>query len=298
MFFLPLFDENPSHRPPIITWLFMAVCILVFIYQSGLGARDATLFVMSYGAIPALVTGDAIRPLAYAPIANEATLITSMFMHGGWLHLGGNMLYLWIFGDNIEDSFGHLKFILFYILCGVAATLTHIAIAPTSGVPLVGASGAIAGVLAAYLLLYPHARIRVIMLIFIFIRWVSFPAMAVLAAWLIIQFLSAPASLINSGGGGVAYFAHIGGFAAGLILTPLFKRKGQPFFAGANQAGAAASEYESDFDPEYEHDYRLGLRGRPTRSNFLNRYRSQPRRRPTSLPSNKRDNNESGGPWE
>ena len=150
-------------------------------------------------------------------------------MHGGLLHLGGNMLYLWIFGDNVEDSMGPVRFTLFYLACGVAATLTHIAIDPSSVTPLVGASGAIAGVLAAYLMLYPHAEVRVMIVILIFVRWASFPAVAVLAGWLIIQFLSAPASL-SSDGGGVAYFAHIGGFVAGLILTPFMRLSGHPIF--------------------------------------------------------------------
>ena len=234
MFFLPLFDNNPTSRTPVITRVIIAVCILVFLYQIGLSERLERLFIFSYGAVPALITGAEIRPGYFFDIPDKATLITSVFMHGGLLHLGGNMLYLWIFGDNVEDSMGPVRFLLFYLACGVAATLTHIAIDPTSVTPLVGASGAIAGVLAAYLMLYPHAEVRVMIVILIFVRWASFPAVAVLAGWLIIQFLSAPASL---GGdvGGVAYFAHIGGFVAGLILTPFMRRSGHPIFPSKPQ---------------------------------------------------------------
>jgi membrane associated rhomboid family serine protease len=229
MFFLPLFDNNPTNRTPIITRAIIIACILVFLYQIGLTDRLERLFIFSYGAIPALITGAEIRPGYFSDIPDKATLFTSIFMHGGLLHLGGNMLYLWIFGDNVEDSMGPVRFTLFYLACGVAATLTHIAIDPSSVTPLVGASGAIAGVLAAYLMLYPHAEVRVMIVILIFVRWASFPAVAVLAGWLIIQFLSAPASL-SSDGGGVAYFAHIGGFVAGLILTPFMRQSSHPIF--------------------------------------------------------------------
>lgn len=287
MFFLPLFDENPSHRVPIITWLIMAVCIGVFFYQATLHPQDAFIFVKSYGAIPALVTGADLRPFTLSDIPNEATLVTSMFMHGGWLHLGGNMLYLWIFGDNIEDSFGRVKFILFYLACGVAATMTHILIAPASSVPLVGASGAIAGILAAYLLLFPHAQVRVIVIILIFIRWVSFPAIVILAGWMIVQFISAPASLLGDGGG-VAYFAHIGGFVAGLILTPFFKRRHQPFFAGKPKSMPMHLADGGNPFASSTNQHRQGRGRKLSRNAFLDRYRRQDKTK---------DQNDGRGPW-
>ncbi len=230
MFFLPLFDDNPTGRVPIVTWILIAVCVAVFLFQLGLDERGERIFIFSYGAVPALITGSELRPPALAGLPDYATVVTSVFLHGGLLHLGGNMLYLWIFGDNVEDSMGPIKFIIFYLACGVAATMAHVAIAPDSVTPLVGASGAIAGVLAAYLMLYPHAHVRVLVIILIFIRFASFPAVAVLAAWLIIQFLSAPSAFDHAEGGGVAYFDHLGGFAAGVILTPFFKRRDQQIF--------------------------------------------------------------------
>ncbi len=217
MFFLPLFDENTPKSKPYVNWLIIGLCIVIFVYQVTLLGQQRNHFILNYAAIPLFITDGQYL----------TTLVSSAFLHGGWLHLGGNMLFLWIFGDNIEDRMGHGRFTIFYLLCAVLATLAHVAAAPDSATPLVGASGAIAGVLASYLITFPKARVRVLLIIIIFIRLIYVPAFVVIGGWAIIQFLSAPASLGNDGGG-VAYFAHIGGFIAGLILTPFFRKSQSP----------------------------------------------------------------------
>jgi len=163
--------------------------------------------------------------------AASAHLNFIRFLHGGWLHIAGNMLFLWIFGDNVEDRMGTIRFIIFYLICGAAASLSHVLISPNSTAPLIGASGAIAGVMAAYLLMFPRAKVRVIMVILIFIRWVHLPAFVVLISWLLLQIFAAPSSL--SAEGGTAYFAHLGGFIAGLVLTPIFRKAGTPIWPKA-----------------------------------------------------------------
>ncbi|MEG9863059.1 MAG: rhomboid family intramembrane serine protease, partial [Parvularculales bacterium] len=194
MFFLPLYDDNEPESWPVVTWLFIFGCIIVFIFQLA-SPYDGRLFMLQYAAIPALITGQTTLPHEIAAIPPELSLVTSTFLHGGWLHLGGNMLYLWIFGDNVEDKMGAIRFIVFYLLCGIAASLAHVAVNPGDATPLVGASGAIAGVLAAYLLIFPRAKVRVFMVIIIFIRWIYIPAFVVLGAWLLLQVFAAPSSL-------------------------------------------------------------------------------------------------------
>ncbi len=283
MFFLPLFDDNPPSRRPLITWMIMMVCILVFLYQTGLENESERIFIYSYGAIPVLILGTEIRPDFFAALPSEATVITSVFMHGGWLHLGGNMLYLWIFGDNVEDAMGAVKFTIFYLLCGIAATLSHIVIDPSSITPLVGASGAIAGILASYLMLFPHAKVRTLVFIIVFVRWVSLPAIAVLMGWLLIQFLSAPTSL-NGNAGGVAYFAHLGGFAAGFILTPFFKRRGMVIFPPRQGA-----ENRKDV---------LVMDRKQIRNEFVKRYRHTRRdAQLKSSPNSVKEQKHRKGPW-
>jgi membrane associated rhomboid family serine protease len=175
---------------------------------------------LHYGAVPAAVfAGSRVLPslLAFPYLP----LVTSMFLHGGILHLAGNMLYLWIFGDNVEDRMGPLRFVLFYLICGISAAAIQIAARPHSTAPMVGASGAIAGVLGAYALLFPGARVQTLIFLFIFVRLVELPALAVLGAWFLMQLLSAP----SSQGSGVAFFAHIGGFLSGMILMAMFLRR-------------------------------------------------------------------------
>ena len=234
MFFIPLFDDNPSRRTPYVAWAVIALCVLVFFWQQSLGPQGERLAFYQYGFVPANASGAAPLPAHIAVLPAWATMVTAMFLHGGWMHLGGNMLYLWIFGDNVEDSMGSLKFACFYILCGVAAAFSQYLIDPSSRVPMVGASGGIAGVLGAYLLLHPRAAVRTFLFIFIFIRFINLPAWIVLGIWIGGQFIAVPAALSGSDGG-VAYFAHIGGFIAGMALVPFFKRSDIPLF-GANDA--------------------------------------------------------------
>lgn len=231
---IPLHDDNPTEITPFVTVTLIASCALVFFYQSTLSTEPGRTFVFQYGAIPALVFGRAEAPSELAGIPPYATLLTSMFLHGGWLHLIGNMLYLWIFGNNIEDVMGHAKFVLFYITCGILAALSHALTDPSSTIPMVGASGAISGVLGAYLLLFPHARVLVFIPMGFASRTMYVPAGVVLGLWFVMQLLSGGMSL-NTEGGGVAFFAHVGGFIAGMLLIGLFKRADVQFFAPARR---------------------------------------------------------------
>ncbi|MEO8046030.1 MAG: rhomboid family intramembrane serine protease [Nitrospirota bacterium] len=224
---IPLHDDNPTERPPIITIAWIVACALVFLYQASLPAGPGETFVFQYGAIPALVFGEADLPEMGVAIPAYATLITSMFLHGGWMHLIGNMLYLWVFGNNIEDAMGHAKYIAFYLTCGILAALSHALTDPSSSIPMVGASGAISGILGAYLLLFPRAKVLVMMPA---LGATRVPAAIVLGMWFVMQLLSGGMS-IGTEGGGVAFFAHIGGFLAGVALIGLFKRPDVPFLA-------------------------------------------------------------------
>jgi len=231
--FLPLKDNNPLRVIPfqIVTVGLIAACLATFLWQVSLPDEAEFEAILSFGMIPAVFFDFEELPASLAIVPAGATLITSMFMHAGWLHLGGNMLYLWVFGDNIEDAMGHAKFLVFYLLCGVAATLAHALSDPTSISPLIGASGAISGVLGAYLLLHP--RVRVIVLLFYRIP-LPLPAFIVLGGWVALQIYSAyldghlPAA--SPGDGGTAWWAHIGGFVAGMVLIPFMRRKGTPLF--------------------------------------------------------------------
>jgi membrane associated rhomboid family serine protease len=217
---IPLRDNLPSSTRPVVTFLLILACTAVFLYVFyGLGSDAAAERVLRiYGATPSHL-------LAPGGLAQAApTLVTSLFLHGGWLHLGGNMLYLWIFGDNVEDLMGHSSFLLFYLLAGAAATLTHAWLNPTSTAPLVGASGAIAGVLGAYVVLFPRARIRSLAILGFYVTTVSIPAVVFLPLWFLLQFFSGVVSL-RSGDGGVAWWAHVGGFVTGIVLVPIFARR-------------------------------------------------------------------------
>ena len=228
----PISDDNPSHIRPYVTWAFIAICVLVFFWQASLGQEAGQAAVYRLGMIPARLFG--VRDLSpdLATVPPWATVFTSMFMHGGWMHLGGNMLFLWIFGDNIEDSMGHVRFFVFYLLCGVAAALTQGVLHTASEIPMVGASGAISGVLGAYLLLHPHATVRVL-LFFGIIFWIAHvPALLVLGFWFVGQLVSAAMAPLNEPG--VAFWAHVGGFVAGMALVPFFKDKYVQLFQGAN----------------------------------------------------------------
>jgi len=222
---IPYKDLAPARRFPFVTLLLIASCVASFVYQSLLKEPVATQFIYRYAVIPLeFRLGHNIELSPGQPPL--ASILTAMFLHGGWLHLIGNMLYLWIFGDNVEDRMGPFRFLIFYLLCGILATFAQIYSDFRSDIPALGASGAIAGVLAAYLRLYPRAQVAVLVPVFYFLRSVMLPAWLVLGFWFLIQilesYLPGPAS-----GGGVAYFAHIGGFIAGLLLMPLFVRKGK-----------------------------------------------------------------------
>lgn len=225
---IPLRDDNPTEITPVITVAFIVACILVFLYEISLPMPSNEAFVYMYGAIPAVVLGHAQLPHELVGLPAYGTLISSMFLHGGWMHLIGNMLYLWIFGNNVEDVMGHTKFVFFYIICGVIAALSHSLIDPQSTIPMVGASGAISGILGAYLLLYPHARVLVLVP-FGFFGTFNVPAAMVLGLWFLMQVFSGGMSLGHEGGG-VAFFAHIGGFLAGMVLIGLFKHPHIRFF--------------------------------------------------------------------
>ncbi len=219
---IPLRDDNPTEIRPYVTIGFIVACVLVFLNQVSLPDRYLEAFIYQYGAIPAVVFGHADLPNELIAVPPLGTLFTSMFLHGGWMHLIGNMMYLWIFGNNIEDVMGHVKFIIFYVICGILAALSHAIIDTNSIVPMVGASGAISGVLGAYLLLYPRAQVLVLIPLGFFTTWQYIPAWIVLGFWFIMQLLSGGMS-IGSEGGGVAFFAHIGGFIAGMALIGFFK---------------------------------------------------------------------------
>lgn len=204
----------------MVTVTLIVINVLVFLYKMSLGDR-LDPFLREYGMTPYEITHRvSLVPRAFPVIL---TLFTSMFLHGGILHVGGNMLYLWIFGNNVEDSMGRLRFIVFYLACGLAAGFAQIAIDPSSQVVTIGASGAIAGVLGGYLLLFPRARVTTLVFLGFFITFIELPAIVVLAFWFIYQLFSGGISLFGGGfAGGVAYFAHIGGFIAGLLLIRLF----------------------------------------------------------------------------
>ncbi len=222
---LPIKDDIPTRRFPIVTVALIAINVIVyFVFEQGLwGLGDVgNERVVEYGAIPAEITdpGFEVGPSDQAPF--WLTILTSMFMHGSLLHLGGNMLFLWIFGNNIEDSMGRLTFVLFYLLGGLAALGLHVVSDSESVIPTVGASGAIAAVLGAYARLYPRARVVTLVFIVIIVTVITLPALLVLGVWLLLQLLPAFSDPVTGGGGGVAYFAHIGGFVFGALAIKLF----------------------------------------------------------------------------
>lgn len=218
----PIRDHNPSNRTPYVTYGLMAANILIFLsYFPGLSADPY--------ALDRFYTAFALTPA----ISDPFTYVSSIFLHGGWMHLAGNMLFLWIFGDNMEDEMGHLRYLLFYLVCGIGASLAHVLSAPGSMIPLVGASGAIAGVMGGYLLLFPRARIDILLILVVIFKIVPVPAWLMLAIWFAIQLFSGIGD--TASGGGVAYWAHAGGFILGLVLTvPLWLKRGGPAFWAAN----------------------------------------------------------------
>jgi membrane associated rhomboid family serine protease len=219
-FFLPLYDDNPTNRVPYVTYGLIAGCSVVFLWQINQGDAVST----AYGMIPAVLFGAAKLAPDVATIPPWLTIFSSMFLHGGWLHLGGNMLFLWIFGNNIEDVLGPVRYLLLYLVSGVVAALCQALPDTTSTVPMIGASGAIAGVLGAYLALYPYAKVHVLVWIIIFIRIVAVPAWIMLGLWFGLQLLDG--LLSDPGDAGVAFWAHVGGFIGGIVLLILLRPHG------------------------------------------------------------------------
>ncbi|HZH04623.1 MAG TPA: rhomboid family intramembrane serine protease [Myxococcaceae bacterium] len=238
---IPISDDNPTLRTPVMTYFLLgAIGAVWFLVEgAGLSAEALARAVCNWGMVPGELTGGAAlgeavplsRSLACVvdrePV-NVLTPVTSMFLHGGWGHLLGNAVFFWVFGNNVEDSMGRFRFLVFYLVCGLAAALTHVMVDPTSPIPTVGASGAISGVMGAYLVLYPRVRVNMLFIIFIIIRIIPLPAWVVLLWWFGVQLLSGLPQLTMAGSeasSGVAFWAHIGGFVAGVVLIKLFESR-------------------------------------------------------------------------
>jgi membrane associated rhomboid family serine protease len=233
---IPFRDENPTTLPPVVTVGIVALNILAWVFLEGLGAERAlTAAVCNYGLIPGEVlqrlppgSGIQMGPGAFCavdPGPQYWTVLSSMFMHGGWMHIIGNMVFFWVFGNNIEDAMGHGRFVVFYLVCGVAAAAAQIAVNPSSAVPMVGASGAISGVLGGYLLLYPRVRVHALVTLGFYFSRITLPAYVMLGYWILLQILGSLPALGAQETGGTAFFAHIGGFVAGLVLIRLFAKR-------------------------------------------------------------------------
>ena len=229
---LPIGDDNSDRqRWPVVTAVLIGVNVLVFLYEWSLSRHTQyalEAFIRQWGVVPLEYHVGADLPPTISPLPWFSTLVTAMFLHGGWGHLGGNMLYLWIFGDNVEDRMGHGRFLVFYLLCGVAAALAQTITAPDSVVPMVGASGAIAGVMGAYFVLYPKSRIVTLIPLFFFFQVIEVPAILFLGIWFVMQFVSGVGSIVTTAGGGpaggVAFWAHVAGFVAGISGVIVFRR--------------------------------------------------------------------------
>ncbi len=215
---IPIRDEIKTHRTPIVNYALVVINVLVFLWMF-LNSANLEQIYYEYALIPANIFNG-------IDVGDITDLFTSMFMHGGWMHLIGNMLYLWIFGDNIEDRLGHIGYLIFYLAGGLAAAFLQIIISPSSQIPMVGASGAIAAVLGAYLVMYPNSRVYTFIPIGFYARVRLMPAVVVLGLWFVLQLISGVGSLGALDQGGTAYFAHIGGFIFGLVVGWLFKRRG------------------------------------------------------------------------
>ncbi|MEC9347646.1 MAG: rhomboid family intramembrane serine protease [Pseudomonadota bacterium] len=226
---IPLHDENRTHLTPWISRIIVGICVAVFLWQLSLTGDAQELAVWRFGMVPAFLNGAATPHPDIGALWPPLTLITSAFLHGDVMHILGNMLYLWVFGDNVEDAMGHWRFVVFYVLCAIAAALSQMLVDPGATTPMIGASGAIAGVLAGYLLIFPRSRVVLgIPVIFMLIP-VRLPAVLVIGFWIALQVFN----VVDGGDEGVAWYAHIGGFAAGLVLTPLLKTGRHKLFGPA-----------------------------------------------------------------
>ena len=236
---IPIRDDTPGRQLPVVTDGLVAACVVVFLWQLGLGPSGVERSAMGLGMIPAVLFGAARLPARLALVPPPLTLVTSMFLHGGWIHLIGNMIYLLVFGKGVERALGSLRFLIFYLLCGIVAALTQALTDPAATLPMVGASGAIAGVLGAYLVLYPFGQVFVFFWIIIFFRVVAVPAILLLGFWFLMQLLSAEGA--GASVGGVAVWAHVGGFIAGMILVLFMRRRGVAMLQAARTRSFAIS---------------------------------------------------------
>lgn len=245
----PLRDENPTELIPFVTVILIVVNVVVWIVVQGAGVGEPFLeSLCAFGAIPGEITGQiasgtgvqlGARHSCQIGGLSGATVLTSIFLHGSWMHLIGNMWFLWVFGNNIEDSMGHARYLIFYLICGALAAAAHLASAPGSPIPTVGASGAISGIMGAYLVLYPRVRVFTLFFFVIFIRVIPIPAWVMLLWWFGLQVLSG--SVLVGSGGGVAFWAHVGGFVAGVVLIKLFAK---PILTGAKREGRVLARSE------------------------------------------------------
>ncbi len=230
---IPIRDDAPRFRTPYVTYFLIAINVVVFLFEVMLGPAAREQFIFQFGVIPAEITGWIGGVRGFTAAGAVVPILTSMFLHASWLHLIGNMWVLWIFGDNIEDHLGHFKYLVFYLVTGVAAALLHTALNPAMRIPSVGASGAIAGVMGAYFVLFPSARVLTIVPLFVFITFLWLPAWIVLGYWFVLQFLTGAATSIaatsRTTGGGIAFWAHVGGFVAGIALIKLFPARPRRF---------------------------------------------------------------------
>ena len=228
----PIKDDNPTESRPYVTCALIGLNILIFFYQIGLEENIRTSLIFEYGFKPSQLFSNANS--MNLKQSSLLTIFTSMFLHGGLFHLLGNMLFLWIYGNNVEDSMGHIKFLIFYLLCGLAASLLQAIVSFNSSIPMIGASGAVSGVLSAYFLLYPKARVLTLVVLLIFITFIRIPAGLLIGFWFLSQIINAYFNDPNSPG--VAWYAHVGGFLMGLLLIPFFKKKKFKFFSsGTNK---------------------------------------------------------------
>ena len=220
---IPLKDDNPISGRPVVTYFLIGICVVIFLMQLGSQSYKTGQLFYSYGLIPSVLMGYDQLPMDLYAVPAYLTIFTSMFMHGGFMHLIGNMLYMWIFADNIEDSLGPRKFIIFYLLSGIGAATAQILMDTHSQVPMVGASGAIGGVLGAYLINHPNAKVLVLIPFGFFSQLIKIKALYVLGFWFVLQFINS--AMMSSQGGGVAYAAHIGGFVSGVVLILFFNKR-------------------------------------------------------------------------
>ena len=218
---IPLKDDNPTLKKPYITYFIITICVFIYLIQFTSETYKSGQFFYSYGLIPSVLMGQNQLPNDLYAVPAYITIFSSMFIHGGFMHLIGNMLYMWIFADNIEENLGHKKFLVFYLLCGVGAAMSQVLTDTNSQIPMVGASGAIGGILGAYLVNYPNAKVLVLIPFGFFSQLIKIKALYVLALWFVLQFFN---SAMSSSQGGIAYAAHIGGFISGVILILFFNK--------------------------------------------------------------------------